>query len=262
MKLKQILNEFIQIHPEAALLTQADIKKKINGLRSQFFNENNKINKSKRSGAGATYVYKPTWWCFDLLQFLSNSSTTRKSSSNLSSQEQSENSRDIDDSEELPDIFFNDNLEVLESEDNVENVPIVSTPQALPSASHFHGESSSQPGYSDKRKKRKINDEEKHQSTMSLLQQASSLLGQETSTEALDHIGNFAQYATTGPALGTDDPDIILSGAAKIKVGLFGVIMVGSELRNIKSPQILNKLKRSISQLLFDAQDEDQNHQF
>ncbi|CAG9773370.1 unnamed protein product [Ceutorhynchus assimilis] len=162
----------------------------------------------------------------------------------------------------IKDIFFNDNLEVLESEDNVENVPIVSTPQALPSASHFHGESSSQPGYSDKRKKRKINDEEKHQSTMSLLQQASSLLGQETSTEALDHIGNFAQYATTGPALGTDDPDIILSGAAKIKVGLFGVIMVGSELRNIKSPQILNKLKRSISQLLFDAQDEDQNHQF
>lgn len=60
-----------------------DVKKKINGLRTQFFTELGKIKKSQTSGAGANEIYKPQLWCWELLYFLKDSSQMRKGESNL-----------------------------------------------------------------------------------------------------------------------------------------------------------------------------------
>lgn len=64
-------------------LTTADIKKKINGLRTQYFKELNLIKKSENSGAGTSELYQPRLWCFELLHFLRGGHKSRESESNL-----------------------------------------------------------------------------------------------------------------------------------------------------------------------------------
>ncbi|KAF5298773.1 hypothetical protein FQR65_LT09642 [Abscondita terminalis] len=45
--------------------------------------ECNKIRGSQTSGVGTDGVYKPTWWCFDLLLFLNDADPVRPSTTNL-----------------------------------------------------------------------------------------------------------------------------------------------------------------------------------
>lgn len=50
-----------------------EIEKKLHNIRSQYLREKTKIEKSKKSGAGASDVYVPKWCYYSLLSFLSNS---------------------------------------------------------------------------------------------------------------------------------------------------------------------------------------------
>jgi len=50
----------------------ADVRKKINTLRSNCRRELNRIKASKRSGSGTDEVYKPSSWVFYALKFLHN----------------------------------------------------------------------------------------------------------------------------------------------------------------------------------------------
>ncbi|XP_064652903.1 uncharacterized protein LOC135503313 [Lineus longissimus] len=64
--------------------TVDDVKKKMNGLRSNFAREMEKINKTKRSGAAAKDVHKPTVWWFQKLLFLKDHVEARPSSCSMS----------------------------------------------------------------------------------------------------------------------------------------------------------------------------------
>uniref|UniRef100_A0A6P7H525 Uncharacterized protein LOC114346196 n=1 Tax=Diabrotica virgifera virgifera TaxID=50390 RepID=A0A6P7H525_DIAVI len=60
------------------------IKKKIHGIRSQYFTEVNKIKKSEASGASTDDVYVPKLWFFEMASFLNEStSVTCQGESNL-----------------------------------------------------------------------------------------------------------------------------------------------------------------------------------
>lgn len=64
-------------------ITVDAVKKKINNLRSQYLEQINKIRQSKVSGASADEVYKPTWWLFDDMSFLSVHIAARSGESSL-----------------------------------------------------------------------------------------------------------------------------------------------------------------------------------
>ena len=64
----------------------SEVKKKIESIRCQYRGELRKLEKSKRSGAGADDIYTPTLWCFYDLCFLSDGDSMRDSVSNLDSQ--------------------------------------------------------------------------------------------------------------------------------------------------------------------------------
>ncbi|KAL1487725.1 hypothetical protein ABEB36_015632 [Hypothenemus hampei] len=64
-------------------ITIGDVKKKINGLRTQYFNEMAKRKKSQTSGTATSDIYTSHWWCFEMLHFLENSAPVRKGESNL-----------------------------------------------------------------------------------------------------------------------------------------------------------------------------------
>jgi len=57
------------------------IKKKIASLRTQYLEQNNKIQKSKSSGVSTDDVFKPTWWLFEELSFLAPHVASRKGES-------------------------------------------------------------------------------------------------------------------------------------------------------------------------------------
>lgn len=61
------------------------VSKKIANLRTIFKKELNKINDSKRSGAGADQVYVPRLWYFESLRFLADQEEARPSVSSLDS---------------------------------------------------------------------------------------------------------------------------------------------------------------------------------
>lgn len=61
------------------------VTKKIANLRTIFKKELNKINESKRSGAGADEVYVPRLWYFESLHFLTDQKEARPSVSSLDS---------------------------------------------------------------------------------------------------------------------------------------------------------------------------------
>lgn len=52
---------------------EAEVRKKINALRTNYRKEVKKIITSRRSGCGEDEVYTPTSWVFHALQFLGNS---------------------------------------------------------------------------------------------------------------------------------------------------------------------------------------------
>lgn len=51
-------------------ITEEDVKKKINILRTTFKRENNKVKKSMVSGSGTDEVYVPSLWHYKELEFL------------------------------------------------------------------------------------------------------------------------------------------------------------------------------------------------
>ncbi|XP_066593548.1 uncharacterized protein [Prorops nasuta] len=59
------------------------IKKKLNGLRTQFLEQINKVKQSKCSGASSDEIYKPTWWLYDSMSFLEKHVAARKGNSSL-----------------------------------------------------------------------------------------------------------------------------------------------------------------------------------
>uniref|UniRef100_A0A1Y1KVA1 MADF domain-containing protein n=1 Tax=Photinus pyralis TaxID=7054 RepID=A0A1Y1KVA1_PHOPY len=61
------------------------IQKKINGLRTTYTSELNKLKKSEHSGAGLDDVYVSTWWCFELLNFLHHRQAPHNATKNVSS---------------------------------------------------------------------------------------------------------------------------------------------------------------------------------
>ncbi|XP_069692810.1 asparagine synthetase domain-containing protein CG17486 isoform X4 [Periplaneta americana] len=65
--------------------TGIDVRKKLNGLRSQYLGEKMKILKSKKSGQDGNDVYTPTAYWYPLLSFLDSSTAADKSVSNFDS---------------------------------------------------------------------------------------------------------------------------------------------------------------------------------
>jgi hypothetical protein len=57
-------------------MTVEDIRKKIQGLRTQYAHQLSKIRKSQLSGARPDDVYKPKLWCFEQLEFLRHSDSS------------------------------------------------------------------------------------------------------------------------------------------------------------------------------------------
>ena len=85
LALQSITNEYNKRN--LTTLTPKCIKEKIDGLRTQYLGEVNKIKKSKVSGAGVDEIYKPKLWCFDMLQFISKGVPITKGESTLDSGE-------------------------------------------------------------------------------------------------------------------------------------------------------------------------------
>ncbi|XP_075203237.1 uncharacterized protein LOC142308621 [Anomaloglossus baeobatrachus] len=64
------------------------VRKKLQALRTVFRKELNKVDESKRSGAGTGDVYVPRLWYFDLLSFTRDQELPRPSTSKMSLQEE------------------------------------------------------------------------------------------------------------------------------------------------------------------------------
>lgn len=60
-------------------MTLKEIKNKIRSLRSTYHQELNKVQKSKRSGAGLGDVYKPSLTWFKEMEFLNDTFESRQS---------------------------------------------------------------------------------------------------------------------------------------------------------------------------------------
>ena len=75
----------------------AYVKQKISSLRTIFKKELNKIQDSKKSGAGADQVYVPHLWYFESLRFLTEQEEPRASVSSLDSSVSATNSGDEED---------------------------------------------------------------------------------------------------------------------------------------------------------------------
>lgn len=72
----------LELSKEASI-TIADIKNKIQTLRTQFKKEKNMAEASFKSGAGIEDLYEPKLWCYNQLLFLKPHCITRPSSSNI-----------------------------------------------------------------------------------------------------------------------------------------------------------------------------------
>ena len=63
------------------------VVKKINNLRSTYKKELHKVHQSQKSRAGSDEVHSPTLWFYQLFDFLQEQETPRKSTSNISDDE-------------------------------------------------------------------------------------------------------------------------------------------------------------------------------
>jgi hypothetical protein len=76
----ELLNKFKRVETNA---TRETVVRKINSMRSAFRKELKKVRDSKRSGASADEVYKPSLWYFNELLFLVDQDTPDRSRSTL-----------------------------------------------------------------------------------------------------------------------------------------------------------------------------------
>jgi len=64
-------------------LETAVLQRKIQNLRCQWAAEKNKVERSIRSGASSTSVYKPKWFGYTLLNFLNDSMSVRQTRTSM-----------------------------------------------------------------------------------------------------------------------------------------------------------------------------------
>jgi len=64
-------------------LETAILQRKIQNLRCQWAAEKNKVERSIRSGASSTSVYKPKWFGYTLLNFLNDSLSVRQTRTSM-----------------------------------------------------------------------------------------------------------------------------------------------------------------------------------
>lgn len=82
------------------------VVKKLNNLRTTYRKELKKVNSSQRSGAGEDYIYVPHLWYFNLLSFLRDQETPRKTISNIPTDEEAEANETEAINFEVPIIFM------------------------------------------------------------------------------------------------------------------------------------------------------------
>ncbi|XP_071575296.1 uncharacterized protein [Temnothorax nylanderi] len=111
--LQTIAQQLLEL--SGCVVTVDVIKKKIAGLRTQYLEQINKIQKSKSSGAGADDVFKPTWWLFEELSFLAPHVASRKGESSVSKNivaksyvDTSTSSQECENDENMDNLFFTD----------------------------------------------------------------------------------------------------------------------------------------------------------
>ncbi|KAL1490302.1 hypothetical protein ABEB36_013018 [Hypothenemus hampei] len=90
-----VVEKFKQVDPTA---TRDTVIKKINSLRTVYRKELAKVKQSIHSGAADEDIYKPTLWYFDLLSFLGDQDTPRRSR-NTADDETTQGSEDTEECE-------------------------------------------------------------------------------------------------------------------------------------------------------------------
>ncbi|KAM4014141.1 uncharacterized protein ACNLHF_004022 [Anomaloglossus baeobatrachus] len=85
---------FFQQHSEGQVVTEAIVKKKIQGLRTVYRKELNKVEKSTKSGAGTEDVYVPSLWYFELMEFTRDQELPRRAQRSLQPNLDPEHRRD------------------------------------------------------------------------------------------------------------------------------------------------------------------------
>lgn len=199
--LREITDDFNETFVMSKV-TLEDIRKKINGLRTQFTNEGNKIKKSFVSGAGADDVYIPTLWCYPLLSFLEEGTVATESRSSLDMEEQMDSQ---DEQEENQFEFVYDGtieeLNKSNEQDIQEDLPSLTTntntmPYEPELASPTSRPSTSQSEYSGGSKKRRRTTSKESSGALTVLQQVSNALetleAQSNSATELGVIDAFA----------------------------------------------------------------------
>lgn len=79
--LKDISQHYEEITGEA--ITIEVLKRKINSLRAQYLDNNNKIKQSKSSGASIDDIFKPTWWAYEYMKFVDPHIVQKKGESSI-----------------------------------------------------------------------------------------------------------------------------------------------------------------------------------
>lgn len=82
--IKRLLLKLKESKPSAIV---ADVKSKINSLRTCYKREKKKVEDSLKSGSGTDEVYNPKLWYYGLMSFIDDQDEPRKSFSNLSDSE-------------------------------------------------------------------------------------------------------------------------------------------------------------------------------
>ncbi|XP_046384663.1 uncharacterized protein LOC124154942 [Ischnura elegans] len=111
--------------------TSEEVKTKINGLRTQYMAEKNKLIRSKKSGAGVEEVVRPKLWCYNNLSFLERHTAPRKSVSNLDPVELNKETPIETQSGELSDVTAEEQHEI-----GTIPVPLLSEESTSASADH------------------------------------------------------------------------------------------------------------------------------
>ncbi|XP_050501756.1 uncharacterized protein LOC126881503 [Diabrotica virgifera virgifera] len=216
-------------------ITEADLKKKIHGLRTQYLAELRKIKRSKSSGAGADEVYVPTLWCYELLYFFQEDSyPERESATNFEFHKynEEEEAESIDTGEDES-VIYDGTLEDF----NIHNYTLADTPtSSLKIEMGCQGRSSPQqmpaPRSGRGQGKRKRPNEEDDDGIQQLIKNATHTL-----TTARDRIDAGINWS--------NDP---IDNFCR---------MLGDELKLVKNCKRLQTTKRKILSTVYDAQAEE-----
>ncbi|KAK4884478.1 hypothetical protein RN001_000749 [Aquatica leii] len=218
-------------------ITLEDVKRTLNILRTQYFKELMNIRKRQTSGAGSEEQYTTSWWCFDQLQFLVDSAPTRQGQSNLQSVETAQSE------DEAGEILFSGTVEDLNSfegsniceaispsvlvmgrGDSEPMSPAVSVGSISPGVSVAAGPIAPAAGPSRATKQKKMGNVNK---AADLLETATAFLQQSQDQLERDQFETFGMFVT-------------------------------SELHRVPGSK-LREVKRTLSNILFDAQEDDLN---